>query len=345
MDIECTSGCEEGTMKRGQASFLMLAVFAALSAAGAVEAPVWSEDFPDPTTWRAPDGTWYASSTTLKILKSGDFLHWSDTGTRIFAQDELKRIHGKWKHIWAPDAFRLGDEFLMFVTLYNSADDSAIAVYSSKSPEGPFADGRILTRSRDTGIRDTIDPEAVRDDRDGTLWLFFGSIGGIHRVRLAPDGKSLAPGAKYEHVAGCKADWKNDPARSKVFEGAYLHRRNGWWYLFASRGCYGDHTYAVVVGRAKTLDGPFLDREGRKMAEGFATTVLSSKKGDKFFGPGHNGEIASIGGRDLLPHHCHVQGDNPKARPLFVTELTWDSDGWPKETQKGQLIDTVGLIQ
>jgi len=46
----------------------LLAVFAALSAAGAVEAPVWSEDFPDPTTWRAPDGTWYASSTTLKII-------------------------------------------------------------------------------------------------------------------------------------------------------------------------------------------------------------------------------------------------------------------------------------
>ena len=32
----------------------------------------------------------------------------------------------------------------------------------------------------------------------------------------------------------------------------------------------------------------------------------------------------------ILPHHCHVQGDNPKARPLFVTALTWDSDGWPK---------------
>ena len=34
--------------------------------------PVWEASFPDPTTWRAPDGTWRATSTSLKILKSGD---------------------------------------------------------------------------------------------------------------------------------------------------------------------------------------------------------------------------------------------------------------------------------
>ena len=65
------------------------------------------------------------------------------------------------------------------------------------------------------------------------------------------------------------------------------------------------------------------------MKDGFATVVLSSREGDRFFGPGHNGEIVTIGGRDWIPYHCHVQGRNPQARPLFIRELEWDADGWP----------------
>ena len=292
--------------------------------------PVWGRSFPDPTTWCAADGTWRATSTSRGILRSRDFFHWEHTGRSIFSKEETRRIHARWKNIWAPDVFRLGDEYLLYVSLNNSAEDSAIAVYSSKGPEGPFTGGRIVTYSRETGIHDTIDPEVVRDDRDGTLWLFFGSVGRMHRVRLSADGRSVAPGAKYEHVAGLKANAVSDPHRSRVFEGAYLHRRNGWWYLFASRGCYWNHTYAIVVGRARTLDGPFLDRDGRRMSEGFATTVLESNEGDRFFGPGHNGEIVAIHGRDYIPYHCHVAGENPSARPLFVSELVWDRQGWPR---------------
>lgn len=296
----------------------------------AVENPVWKKSFPDPTIWKAPDGSYRATSTALTILKSDDFLKWKATGKRVFTRDDERRIRREWKNIWAPDAYKLGDEYLMYVSLITCATNSAIAVYSSKDPEGPFSGGHIITRSRDTGIHDTIDPEVVRDDRDGTLWLFFGSTGRMHRVKLAPDGKSLAPDAKYEHVAGVLDNAKTCPTRKGVFEGAYLYRRNGWWYLFASDGCYWNHTYSIAVGRARTLDGPFFDRNGRRMTDGFATTVIESKKDDESFGPGHNGEIVTIDGRDYIPFHCHVAGKTPDARPFFVTELTWDKDGWPK---------------
>ncbi len=309
----------------------------ALSAHGATWTnPAWPGDCADPTFWQAPDGTWRCSSTAKSILRSNDFFHWENTGKHLFTEEEYARIRKEWAHIWAPDMFKLGDEYLLFVSLVNRLEDSAIAVYSSKDPEGPFMDGHILTKGRDTGIYDTIDPEAVRDDKTGDLWLFFGSVGKVHRVKLAPDGKSLAPGAVYEHMAGVHRERDNNPSRSKVFEGTYLHRRGGWWYLFASRGRYTDHSYAVVVGRARTLAGPFLDREGRAMKDGFATTVVSSKEGDLFFGPGHNGEIVTIDGHDYLPYHCHIQNNTPRQRPLFIQELFWDDDGWPYVGNNGK---------
>ncbi len=310
---------------------VLAAAFAAVAHPCLAEAakPIWPGDFPDPTTWRADDGTWRATSTSLGILKSDDFLHWETTGRRLFTQRHETALKKKWPHVWAPDVIKLGDEYLLYVSLVVSATNSAIAVFSSESADGPFLHGRFITRSTDTGISDTIDPEVVRDNRDNTLWLFFGSTGRMHSVKLAPDGKSLAPGAEYRHVAGLRGDEKDDPTRSRIFEGAYLHRRNGYWYLFASRGFFLDHTYAVVVGRSTTLDGSFRDREGRKMTDGFATTVIESKKGDPVFGPGHNAEIRTINGRDYMPLHAHIAGDKLLSRPMFLAEVIWDSEGWP----------------
>lgn len=65
------------------------------------------------------------------------------------------------------------------------------------------------------------------------------------------------------------------------------------------------------------------------MTDGSATDVLKTKIGDRFFGPGHNGEITTIDGRDYIPFHCHIAGERTKDRSLFVSELTWDADGCP----------------
>jgi arabinan endo-1,5-alpha-L-arabinosidase len=291
--------------------------------------PVYPKDFPDPTTWQAPDGTWRAVSTSHKLLKSKDFFTWEDTGTRAIPHEELAPFRKRFDNVWAPDVFKNGKEYLMYISLIQTAPDSAIAVFSSKSPDGPFTNGKIITDSKITKIRDTIDPEVVRDEK-GQLWLFFGSTGKIHRIKLAPDGKSIAKGAKYEHVAGLA----NSPGRKKVFEGPYLHKHDGWWYLFASRGQYWDHSYGVIVGRSKTLDGTFVDRKGTPMTEGGGTPVITSGPKDKFFGPGHNGEIVTINGRDYMALHCHIKGKHSGRRPLFVTEIKWDDEGWPKGSLK-----------
>ena len=78
------------------------------------------------------------------------------------------------------------------------------------------------------------------------------------------------------------------------------------------------------------------------MKEGFATTVLRSDEGDRFYGPGHCGEIfkAKDGGEYIF-YHCHVKGSrNPGSRPLFIDRILWDKEGWPY-VEGGKPSETV----
>ncbi|MBQ9432572.1 MAG: family 43 glycosylhydrolase [Kiritimatiellae bacterium] len=307
---------------------------AAISASG-FENPVWPRNWPDPTVWRADDGYYYSFATPGPgrhgLIRSRDFFKWESSGKDPFTPDTWRKLHDGWRNIWAPDVAKIGGKWLMYVTVYNSAEDCAVAVLSSFKPAGPFEYRGIVTKSRDTKIRDTIDPEAVVDPGTGKVWLFFGSVGKIHRVELARDGLALAPGAKYVHVAGLTD--RENPSREKVFEGSYLYRHNGYWYLFASAGRFSDESYRIVVGRSRTLDGEFIDKHGNPMTRGFAEPLLWSERGDAFYGPGHNGEIFTLNnGRSYLVYHCHWrEKDRPGSRPrvMMVQEIRWDKSGWP----------------
>ena len=76
-----------------------VAIAAALMAAGVPSAvprnPVYPRSTPDPTCWRAPDGTWRLSSTQQRILRSSDFFTWTDTGRRLFTREEERRIRSR----------------------------------------------------------------------------------------------------------------------------------------------------------------------------------------------------------------------------------------------------------
>ncbi|MBR0503878.1 MAG: family 43 glycosylhydrolase [Kiritimatiellae bacterium] len=316
---------------------LLFAALPAVAQGGvAFTNPVWRADAPDPTCWRADDG-YYLTSTARALLKSTDLVHWQKVRDDFLAPGERARIKRDWRGIWAPDVARIGNAWNLYVSYWNGAENTAIAVYTCDRPEGPFTNGVIVTDGRVTGIRDTIDPDAVVDPETGKTWLFFGSVGKVHRVELTADGRALAPGAAYVHVAGLNdRDPKSRPHRRHVFEGTYLYHRGDWWYLFASSGEYNHGTYAVVVGRARHLTDDFTDRAGRLMKEGFAETILRSRRGDRFYGPGHNGEIFTApSGRTYMIYHCHDRAATPyqphgyNPRPLFLQEVLWDADGWP----------------
>ena len=184
---------------------LLLAALHAAAYGMAFTNPVWRVNTADPTCWRA-GGDYYLTSTSRALLKSPDLIHWRKVRGDFLAPGERARVKRAWRGIWAPDVVRIGNVWNLYVSYWNGAENTAIAVYTSDRPEGPFTNGVIVTDGRVTGIFDTIDPEVVKDPETGKVWMFFGSVGKVHRVQLTADGRALAPGAKYVHVAGLHAD-------------------------------------------------------------------------------------------------------------------------------------------
>ena len=106
-------------------------------------------------------------------------------------------------------------------------------------------------------------------------------------------------------------------------------RRGGFYYLFASfdfccRGVNSD--YRVMVGRSRSITGPYVDRSGVPMLEGGGTELLRGY--NEFAGPGH-GDVYRDRGVDWFAHHYYDR-DDPDATPrLSVRAIDWRG-GWPR---------------
>ncbi|NBV97731.1 MAG: hypothetical protein EBT30_09355, partial [Verrucomicrobia bacterium] len=114
----------------------------------------------------------------------------------------------------------------------------------------------------------------------GKNWLMWGSYwSGIFVTSLnRSTGKS--PGASRYQLAARPMTNGTMPG----IEGSTVVWRNGYYYLFVSYDVY--ESYNVRVGRSASLTGPYVDRQGRSMTNGFATPVLAPYA--KWRNTGHN---------------------------------------------------------
>src|SRR5262249_32903586 len=129
-----------------------------------------------------------------------------------------------------------------------------------------------------------IDPNLVVDDKN-KVWLNWGSFwGGIKMRRIDPvTGKTSSNDTTPYSLASRPAP------TPRAMEAPFIVRHGRYWYLFVSfdfccRGPKSD--YKVVVGRAKQITGPYLDRTGQAMTEGAGTPVESADTA-KWHGAGH----------------------------------------------------------
>jgi arabinan endo-1,5-alpha-L-arabinosidase len=294
----------------------------------------------DPVMAREGD-TYYLFSTGpgITFYSSTDLVNWQLRG-RIFPGDPAwaKSVAPKFNgHIWAPDIVSHDGKFYLYYSVSSfGVNTSAIGVTINKtldpaSPDYRWEDQGIVLRSvphRD--LWNAID-SAVIFAEDGTPWMSFGSFwGGLKLVKLAPSLTAIADPQEWHSLAKrersvLEPDTEPGPAE---IEAPFIFKKGKYYYLFASwdKCCRGkDSTYKMVVGRARAVTGPFLDRSGRDLAEGGGTLLL---EGDKdWAGVGHN-SVYTFDGRDYLVFHAYENADNGLQK-LKIAELQWDAEHWP----------------
>ena len=293
--------------------FLGLTFSVSLHAADKYSNPVIDYSLPDPSIIKGEDGYFYLYATedirNLPIHRSKDLVNWEFLGT-AFTDESRPDFEPN-------DINKIGDKYVLYysMSVWGGEWTCGIGCAVSDRPERPFKDCGMMFRSNGIKVQNSIDPFYIEDN--GHKYLFWGSFRGIYAIELSEDGLSLKSGSSPVQIAGT------------AYEGTYIHKRGGYYYMFASIGscCEGlKSTYTTVVGRSTSLFGPYLDKKGQSMMDNHHEILIH--KNDSFVGTGHNSEIVSDNaGTDWLFYHA-VSVANPDGRVLMLDKIDW-IDGWP----------------
>ena len=183
----------------------------------------------------------------------------------------------------------------------------------------------VLRSHQDSDDWNAIDPNLFVQDK-GNIWLNWGSFwGGIKMRRIDPATGKLST-TDTQMYSLCSRD-RAQPIGGSV-EAPFIVKHGPYFYLFVSfdRCCRGvNSTYNVVVGRSTKVTGPYLDKEGKSMAEGGGSLVIASTT-PNWKGPGHEAVLQEPGGDYLVFHAYH--GTTGRSH-LQISTMAWE-DGWPK---------------
>ena len=315
--------------------------------------PVIRNNAPDPSVFddRERTGYFYAYSTQngtsgtsdvvyMPVYRSVDMVNWELVGNAFGGMERPQWVPDT--RIWAPDIEYIDGRYCLYYAEghWDDPKRSACGVAVSDSPTGPFKwtglkdinpladeNGKLVDYAS-TGVSNSIDPDIIRDEITGELYLFWGSFGsdsGIWAIQLTNDGLAIAPGAKKTFIA-------------YEIEGTYMHYKNGYYYCFGSKGscCEGaNSTYHVVVGRSKNILGPYEGKDGKLMStrnnafDNDNNTILRSPVSGYFAGTGHNaGIVTDDKGKDWMCYHNYWAGNQYNGRCMSMDEIVW-GDGWP----------------
>jgi arabinan endo-1,5-alpha-L-arabinosidase len=266
---------------------------------------------------------------------SKDLLHWTFRGDLFdglppWAQAAVPGT----KAMWAPDISIINGRYHLYYALSTfGGNRSAIGLYTNSTldpaqPGYAWKDEGLVFMSHEFDDYNAIDP-AQFQDLDGNHWLLFGSFwGGIKMIALDPATGKPRPGDREVHTLAHRPVPAHGP---DAIEASFMIQRQGWYYLFASYDycCKGvNSSYYVVVGRSRSIKGPYVGRDGRSMSDGFGELEL---RGDmRWRGPGHEA-VLQTPEQDYLVYHTY-DADHDGAPTLRLSPITWTPDGWPTVT-------------
>ncbi len=240
-------------------------------------------------------------------------------------------------HIWAPDIiFHNGTYHLYYSISAFGKNTSAIGLVTNGTlnPDDDnykwIDQGIVIQSVPNRDLWNAIDPNIIFDE-NGTPWMSFGSFWtGLKMVQLNPDLKSIAEPQVWHTVARRDRDPNledSDPGNAAL-EGPFIFKKGDYYYLFLSWDycCRRENsTYKLMVGRSKSVTGPYVDKEGKELNKGGGSLVI--KGNENWYGVGHN-SVFTFNGRDY--NFMHGYDAHDKGLPkLIVKEITW-VDGWPE---------------
>jgi arabinan endo-1,5-alpha-L-arabinosidase len=282
----------------------------------------------------------------LPIRCSDDLHHWERCG-EVFPSipQWIQEMSPKTSELWAPDiSYFDGQYHLYYAFSAFGKNTSGIALATNEtldrtSPKYKWVDHGLVLRSFVQDDFNAIDPNLVIDMK-GDAWLSFGSFwSGIKMRKLdrktgllsTTDTKlySLASRAKTAEEGPRNPDL---PPDSEAVEAPFVFHHGEYYYLFVSWDlcCRGTKsTYRTMVGRSKSVTGPYVDREGRLIAEGGGSPFLVANT--TWIGPGGE-SLLHLPHEDLIVFHAYSAVNG---RPsLHISTLGW-KDGWPEAALEG----------
>lgn len=286
------------------------------------------------------DGKYYMFTTGFGVgmMSSPDLKTWKPEKAPLDPIPEWPKtpVPAYGGHTWAPDIIKVGDKWYLYYscsTFYQNISAIGVATNKTLNPESPdykWEDLGMVIMS-EPGVTDfnAIDPNVILDKK-GNPWLTFGSFwDGIQLVQLKKDMKTpmgkpktiarRRPAEKVAHMQGT--------ANNNAIEAPFIAYHDGYYYLFVSYDfcCKGlSSNYKIAVGRSKSVDGPYLDMQGKDMAQ-TGGTILAGESG-RYAGVGHCG-VYEFDGKWYVVAHAYDKGRRGASK-LYLREIKWEN-GWP----------------
>lgn len=234
------------------------------------------------------------------------------------------------KQMWAPDAVCKDGKYYLYFPARDKEGIFRIGVAVSDSPVGPF-------KAEPDYIKGTysIDPATFMDD-DGRVYMYNGGLWGgqLEKWKTGtfdpnggePDKDEPAVGPLCVEIADNMKELKGEYVHLKIldengeeikagdedrryFEGPWMHKYNGTYYLSYSTGT----THYIVYATSKSPMGPFTYR-GRILEPVIGWTT-------------HHSIIEYHGKWYLFYHDCELSEGINHRRCVKFTELKYNEDG------------------
>lgn len=277
----------------------------------------------------------FATGVGIASWSSTDRVHWKQEKPVFDAPPQwaVDAVPGFKGHIWAPDiSFYNGLYYLYYSVSAFGKNTSCIGVATSPTLNTASANyhwtdhGKLIQSVPGKTNWNAIDPNLVVD-KAGTPWLAFGSFwDGLKMVKLSPDRLAVADSTAA--VLTVASRFAAPVKSTNPIEAPFVIQKGKYYYLFASIDycCKGPQsTYKIIVGRAARVDGPYVDKEGKRLDQGGGTLLLQGN--ENWYGVGHNG-IYSENDTDFLVFHGYSAAEKGRSK-LLIHQITWKK-GWPE---------------